>query len=72
MQQSKSILIKGKDTGYVYETTDGEILTNLTTGITGKREQIKSDLVIPLRLNSMHEKNPILKELIKTLKLAIE
>ena len=72
MQQSKSILIKGKDTGYVYETTDGESLTNLTTGITGKREQIKTALVIPLRLNSMQQKNPLLKELIIKIGLAIE
>jgi hypothetical protein len=72
MQQSKPIIIAGKDTGYIYETTDGEHLTNLTTGREGTREQITTSLVIPLRLNAMCEKNENLKELILILGLAIE
>lgn len=72
MQQSKSIIIAGKDTGYIYETTDGEHLTNLTTGREGTKDEIKTDLVIPLHLNAMCEKNDNLKELITALGLAIE
>jgi len=72
MQQSNPIIITGKDTGYIYETTDGEHLTNLTTGREGTRDEIKTALVIPLSLNAMCETNPIVKELISTLGLAIE
>lgn len=72
MQQSKPIIIAGKDTGYIYETTDGEHLTNLTTGRKGTRDEIKTALVIPLHLNAMCETNDKLKELITALGLAIE
>lgn len=72
MPTSKPIIIAGKDTGYIYETTDGEHLTNLTTGKEGTRDQITSAFVIPVCLNAMCETNPKLKELITALGLAIE
>ena len=72
MHKSKKIIIVGKDTRFIYATETGEHLTNLTTGKQGTREQIKTALVIPLRLNAMCEANPLLIELIKKLGLCLE
>ena len=66
------VILRHKKTGAIYTTTDCINLKNITTDKEGTIDQIKDELVVPVKLNHMVTKNENLLQLIKTLKLAVE
>jgi len=73
-EQSECVLLRAKANNAIYATVNGYQFENLTSGTCGviDKETATRIFTIPLRLNSMQQKNPLLKELIIKLGLAIE
>lgn len=67
-------LIKAKKTNDIYQVMGDDIYKNLSTGKSGKIriEDAKKLFIIPIQLNNMAVKNPLVIDLIEELGLSLE
>jgi hypothetical protein len=67
-------IIKHKETNHIFQQNEDGTFTNLTTGNTGvlTPENAQGKFTIPVMANILVHKNPLVLELIKTLKLELE